>query len=39
MARLAVEILLSEQGSYPQLNPVKCSLVPRGSVASAKVRA
>jgi LacI family transcriptional regulator len=39
MARLAVEILLSEQGSYPQLNPVECSLVPRGSVASAKVRA
>jgi LacI family transcriptional regulator len=39
MARRAVEILLSPQGSYPQHNPVECSLVPRGSVASAKVRA
>lgn len=39
MARRAVEILLTEQGAYPQHNPIECSLVPRGSVASAKVRA
>ncbi|WP_265523547.1 LacI family DNA-binding transcriptional regulator [Oerskovia flava] len=38
MARRAVEILLSTQGSYPQNNPIECSLVLRGSVASAKVR-
>jgi LacI family transcriptional regulator len=39
MARRAVEILLSPQGTYPQHHPIECSLVPRGSVASAKVRA
>jgi LacI family transcriptional regulator len=39
MARRGVEILLSTQGSYPQHNPIECSLVPRGSVASAKVSA
>ncbi len=39
MARRAVEILLSEPGSFPQHNPIECSLVRRGSVASAKVRA
>lgn len=39
MARRAVDILLSEQGAFPLHNPIECSLVPRGSVASAEVRA
>ncbi len=39
MARRAVDILLSEQGAFPQHHPIECSLVPRGSVASAKVPA
>lgn len=39
MGRRAVEILLAHEGSYPHNNPIECSLVPRGSVASAKVHA
>ncbi len=39
MARRAVDLLLTEQGSSPHHHPIECSLVPRGSVASAKVRA
>ncbi|AEG44854.1 LacI family DNA-binding transcriptional regulator [Isoptericola variabilis] len=37
MARRAVEIVLGEGGDHPQLHPIECSLVRRGSVASAKV--
>lgn len=39
MARRAVEILLDGQGAAPLTNPIHCSLIPRGSVASAKVHA
>lgn len=39
MARQAVELLLNDAQDTPTKNPVKCSLVPRGSVAKAKVPA
>jgi LacI family transcriptional regulator len=39
MARRAVEIILGQGGDQPQHHPIECSLVPRGSVASAKVPA
>jgi LacI family transcriptional regulator len=39
MARTAVEILLGHHGSAPTAIPIECSLVQRGSVASAKVPA
>ena len=37
MARRAVEILLNEADQKPSQNPIECSLISRGSVASAKV--
>lgn len=37
MARQAVELLLSDAPNKPVNIPVKCSLIPRGSVAKAKV--
>ena len=39
MARRAVELLLNESPQRPSQNPIECSLISRGSVASAKVRA
>lgn len=39
MARRAVEILLGEQGADPTTVSIECSLIQRGSVASAKVPA
>lgn len=37
MARTAVNLLLSPSPDTAQKNPIECSLVPRGSVAKAKV--
>jgi len=39
MARRAVDLLLNENKQKPSQNPIECSLVSRGSVASAKVPA
>ncbi|MGO4782729.1 LacI family DNA-binding transcriptional regulator [Cryobacterium sp. W22_MBD10_FK3] len=39
MARRAVELLLNENKQKPSQNPIECSLISRGSVASAKVPA
>lgn len=39
MARRAMEILLSDADPKPGQFPIECSLISRGSVASAKVRA
>lgn len=39
MARRAVELLLNETNQKPSQNPIECSLISRGSVASAKVPA
>ena len=39
MARQALSILLNDVSEAPKQTPVECSLILRGSVASAKVRA
>lgn len=39
MARRAVDLLLGPQTAPPQRHPIECSLIQRGSVASAKVPA
>ncbi|MFP5315380.1 MAG: substrate-binding domain-containing protein, partial [Actinomycetes bacterium] len=39
MARTAVQLLLDKRGSGPNQFPIECSLIPRESVASAKVPA
>lgn len=39
MARQALSILLSDGSDARKTTPVECSLIPRGSVSSAKVRA
>lgn len=39
MARNALQILLNDAGDSPPLTRIECPLIPRGSVASAKVRA
>jgi LacI family transcriptional regulator len=39
MARRAVELLLNEDNQKPSQHPIECSLISRGSVASAKVPA
>jgi LacI family transcriptional regulator len=39
MARRAIELLLDNADQKPSQNPIECSLISRGSVASAKVPA